>query len=170
MNGLVMYDRETSSLWSQVIGQAVDGQLKGAELTVLPAMQTTWSRWIADHPETRVLDKGGGYSSDTYDSYYRSSSLGIRGQSRRDDRLYPKEFVVGVTIEGQAKAYPFGQLDRTPVVNDVVNGVPLVITFDSDEATGMVFNPMLDGRRLNFREVSTMGEFLDDGRVPDGGP
>ena len=42
MNGLVMYDRESGSLWSQVAGQAVDGEFAGQELTIIPAPQTTW--------------------------------------------------------------------------------------------------------------------------------
>jgi hypothetical protein len=29
MNVLVMYDRETGSLWSQLLGEAVEGELKG---------------------------------------------------------------------------------------------------------------------------------------------
>ena len=159
MNGLVMYDRETGSLWSQVIGQAVDGQFKGVELTILSALQTTWERWVSDHPETLVLDKGKRYRSDSYSSYYRDSSTGILGETRKDNRLYQKEFVVGVTIGGRAKAYPFGELDKTPVVNDVFNGVPLLVTFDSASSTGVVFNPVLGSRRLNFREVRGSGEF-----------
>ena len=41
MNGLVMYDRESGSLWSQVVGQAVDGEFAGQELTIIPALQST---------------------------------------------------------------------------------------------------------------------------------
>ena len=65
MNGLVMYDRETGSLWSQVIGPAVDGSFAGKKLTVLPALQTTWKRWVSEHPWTLVLDKEGGHRSDS---------------------------------------------------------------------------------------------------------
>ena len=130
MNGLVMYDRETGSLWSQVIGQGVDGIHKGSELTVIPALQTTWQGWLSAHPDTMVLDKRGLYLSDSYSSYYTDSSQGIFGQAERDGRLGPKELVVGVTINGRFKAYPFGELDSTPVVNDVLGGVPLLLTFD----------------------------------------
>ena len=47
MNVLVMYDRQTDSLWSQLIGEAVDGPLKGTVLEFLPAWQTTWAEWKA---------------------------------------------------------------------------------------------------------------------------
>ena len=160
MNGLVMYDRETGSLWSQVIGQAVDGQLVGEELVALAVLQTTWERWLSHHPETLVLDRGGGFRLDPYRTYYTGSSRGILGETRRDPRLHPKEFIVGVTIEGLSKAYPFSELDATPVVNDIFNGVPLLVTFDSASATGVAFNPVVEGRHLEFSRHNLSEELL----------
>ena len=49
MNALVMYDHQTDSLWSQFLGEAVTGPLAGTKLTLLPAQQTTWSAWKAQH-------------------------------------------------------------------------------------------------------------------------
>ena len=96
MNGLVMYDRETGSLWSQVIGQGVDGRFAGVGLTILPGFQTTWDRWVSVHPDTLVLDKGGRYRIDTYSGYYTNDSAGILGQKQDDPRLNRKEIVLGV--------------------------------------------------------------------------
>ena len=162
MNGLVMYDRETGSLWSQVIGQGVEGTYSGVSLTVIPGWQTTWARWLEEHPETLVLDKGGGYQRDPYVRYYRDSSEGILGQTNRDERLQSKELVVGVSIGGLSKAYPFSALARTPVVNDDLSGTPLLVTFDSNSATGMVFEPVVDGRRLDFRVAPAEGFLMTD--------
>lgn len=160
MNGLVMYDRETGSLWSQVIGQGVDGQFRGKALTVVPALQTTWQRWLSTHPETVVLNKRGRYRSDSYRNYYTDSSLGILGRSQDDDRLHAKEFIVGVTIGRESKAYPFSLLSQTPVVNDLVNGQPLVVTFDEASATGVVFDPTVQDGQLTFRRDQVSEEFL----------
>ena len=70
----------------------------------------TWSDWKAQHPDTLALRKGyfGGY--DPYESYYQSSQSGVIGQDRLDDRLYVKEFVIGVAQSEQAIAYPFSVL------------------------------------------------------------
>jgi hypothetical protein len=160
MNGLVMYDRETGSLWSQVIGQAVDGRFQGVELGLVAGLQTTWGKWVTAHPDTLVLDKGGSYRSDSYTRYYSDGRLGILGQKRGDTRVPSKEFVVGVTIDGRAKAYPFQELGNTPVVNDLFNEVPLLVTFDSPSATGVVFSPVMEGRHLTFQEIKTSDEFL----------
>ncbi len=58
-NVLVMYDRQTDSLWSQLLGEAVQGEMVGTKLEFLPAWMTTWEEWKALHPNTLALDKGG---------------------------------------------------------------------------------------------------------------
>ena len=65
-----------------------------------------------------------------------------------------------MTISGRSKAYPFSALDETPVVNDVFQGVPLLVAFHRQSATGAVFSPVVDGQRLTFQEVAEPGEFL----------
>ena len=52
------------------------------------------------------MDKKGGYRSDGYSSYYTDGRTGILGQKENDPRLFAKDLVVGVIINGQAKAYP----------------------------------------------------------------
>ncbi len=155
MNGLVMYDRETGSLWSQVLGQGVEGRFKDRMLTVVPAPQTTWERWLAGHPNTVVLDKGGRYVSDSYSRYYSGGSKGILGETSRDTRLDSKDLILGVTIGGNHKAYPFDALAVRPVLNDVVGGVPVLVTFDARSSTGSIFDPVVGLRTPTF--VGTQG-------------
>ncbi len=69
MNALVMYDRETDSLWSQYLSSAVDGIYAGTDLEVVSASLVTWSTWLERHPDTLVLDQGG-RRIDPCDSYY----------------------------------------------------------------------------------------------------
>ena len=71
MNALVMYDRQTKSLWGQIIGEAVDGPLAGTKLEFIPAIHTTWSNWKEMHPDTTALAKGYSGSFSNYRSYYR---------------------------------------------------------------------------------------------------
>jgi hypothetical protein len=76
------------------------------ELTIMAGLHTTWERWLSAHPDTLVLDKKGGYRSDGYSSYYTDGRTGILGQRENDPRLFAKDLVVGVIINGQAKTYP----------------------------------------------------------------
>lgn len=149
-NVLVMYDRQTNTLWSQLLGKAVDGPLKGTELQYLPAWQTTWQDWQARHPDTLALRKGYQGDYDPYEGYYNSGQAGVLGQDRLDERLYVKEFVIGVAVADQAIAYPFSALNGQPVVNDTLGGLPLLVVFNADTATGVVFDRTLDGQTLTF--------------------
>ena len=54
-NNLLIVDRETDSVWSQLHGRAIIGPMKGAPLSVIPSVQSTWAFWRERHPETRVM-------------------------------------------------------------------------------------------------------------------
>ena len=162
MNGLVMYDRETDSMWSQVSGEAIYGSHKGARLTILPALMTTWSSWLEEYPDTSALDKEGReeYGFDPYEPYYGDDSVGLFGRSVNDERLDAKELVAGVVVEGRAKAYPFSELSKSPVINDEVGGVPLLVAFESESRSASVFSRTVNGRILTF-EVRRGGSLAD---------
>jgi hypothetical protein len=49
----VFRDKETGSEWD-ILGRAVAGELEGAQLTELPAINHFWFSWAAFRPETRV--------------------------------------------------------------------------------------------------------------------
>ena len=150
-NVLVMYDRQTESYWSQLLGESVEGELIGTKLEFLPSWMTTWEQWKELHPETLALDKGfqrGG--RDQYEGYYASASAGVIGETLQDDRLYVKEFVTGVELDGAAIAYPFSVLNDEPVVNDTVNGQELLVIFDKDTAATAVYSRVVDGQTLTF--------------------
>ncbi len=151
-NVLVMYDRQTNSLWSQLLGEAVQGEMVGTKLEFLPAWMTTWEEWKALHPNTLALDKGGRRGSrDVYDFYYTSNDAGVIGETNFDDRLETKQFVVGVEIGETAVAYPFSVLNEQPVINNTVAGEPILVFFDPPSAAGVTYSRHLDGQTLTFR-------------------
>ncbi len=138
---VLMYDRKTESLWSQLAMKAVSGPLVGTDLKWLPSEHLTWDKWQAAHPEGKVLSTATGYNRDygrelypgyetsqkTYFPYERNA---IFKANRKD--LLPKTKVVGVIQEGTAKAYPVKRLQATGWVQDKVGGVPLEIRYDPE--------------------------------------
>ena len=52
----VMVDTETDTLWNQLTGEAIAGELTGTVLDRFPITVTTYGEWIAEHPDTAVLD------------------------------------------------------------------------------------------------------------------
>ena len=153
MNALVMYDHQTDTLWSQFLSRGVKGPLTDTSLEVLPALQTTWQQWLKLHPDTLVLDKRGRYQSDSYEGYYRGGSAGILGESNRDKRLSPKDLVLGVARDGDAKAYPFHSMVNQPIINDFWAGKEILVVFDRISETGAVFERSLGGLSLSFQLV-----------------
>ena len=161
MNVLVMYDRQTESYWSQLLGEAVEGPLKGTRLNHYPnSWQTTWGEWRERFPDTIALDKGGAGSGDSYSGYYRSGQTGIHPPAIDDDRLGVKEWVIGVEQNGEAVAYDFDTLFAERVVNDVVGDTETLVVFFPESATGLVYDRTVDGQVLNFGFVD--GELVDD--------
>jgi hypothetical protein len=158
-NGLIMYDDQTDSQWSQVVGQAVTGPLQGTRLSAIAATQTTWENWRRLHPKTLVLDPSRSpyrrdYSTDPYESYYASPDTGVIAPQRDDPRLVPKALVLGLRLDGVVKAYPFSSLGQESVVNDTMANLSVVVTFHRRTATGQVFSRQVGGRVLSF--VSAM--------------
>ncbi len=47
---LVMYDEGTRSWWSQLFGEAFQGEMEGRKLTKLASTMTTWDKWKASTP------------------------------------------------------------------------------------------------------------------------
>ena len=149
-NVLIMYDRQTKSLWSQLLGAAVDGPLKGTRLEMLAASFTTWGVWRREHPDGMVLKKLGP-SHQTYGGYWQSQDAGILGEKYQDERLKTKQFVLGVRINGQPKAYPYLRLSKEPVVNETFAETPLVVVFDDRSASGAIFTRAVAGKTLTFK-------------------
>ena len=129
----LMYDRQTMSLWNQLTGVPVTGELAGSDirLEVLPIVLTTWGEWKRDHPETTVLDLDTGFErkylpGEPYSEYFSSSGtwFPIPGS---DDRLQDKDQILAIEINGSPKAYPLDDVLAERVINDRLGGVDLVV-------------------------------------------
>lgn len=148
---VLLYDRETGSLWSQIMAEAISGPMQGSKLEFLPTAHTTWSDWLARYPDTEVLSPDTGfrrdYSRDPYADYVESDALMFPVRFL-DARLHPKEQVIGLSIGGEHKAYPFSRLDAVPggTLADRVGGEDVRVEFDAAARSGRVLGP--DGEEM----------------------
>ncbi len=168
-NTLVMYDRQTGSLWSQLYGGAVEGPWAGRSLAMFPSVLVAWEEWQRTYPEALVLSKSltceqfscrafdaaglGGYGADPYASYYQNSEFGVVNAQipRSPDAGGAKERVLGLRVGQHTRAYPFDALMQTPIVNDRLGDTPVVIWFDRQLQVGRAYERQQDGRTLVFR-------------------
>ena len=131
---VLLYDRASQSLWSQLMGRAVSGRMKGTLLTALPLAHTNWADWRAMHPASQVLtpDTGYGrnYDRDPYAGYAKQDTLYFP-VAFRSAGYHPKERVLGVSVGKAFKAYPFAELHKAPAVfEDTLDGQQISIRFD----------------------------------------
>lgn len=152
-NALVMYDRETDSLWGHVPGESIRGLLKGKELNMLASVpRTTWKKWRSLYPGTLVLSVKGreDLRKDAYGSYHKSDDPGMFPPENEDRRLDVKEKVVGVRIGKAARAYPFRLFERSPILQDELAGRPIVLYLDKASETSAIWARKVHRQTLTF--------------------
>ncbi len=166
---LVMYDRQTHSLWAQMEGRAIVGERAGSRLARIPANTIAFAEWRAAHPRGKVLSRETGhrraYGANPYTSYDQPTLQPFLFDGRPDPRRPPKERVVGLTLGGQPRAYPWPVLEQARVVHDQVGGERVVIFYQPGTLSALdgsriaesraigataAFSPVLDGRALTF--------------------
>ncbi len=166
---MIMYDRQTESLWQQFTGEAVVGNLTGAQLKVRPSQIISFEQFQAQHPEGQVLSRETGYERDYGHNPYRGyddiSQRPFRFDGETDPRLPPMEKVLGVHFSDQSKAYPYRLTRQQRVIQDRVGTQDLVVFHldgavsaldaskiaDSQQAgTTGVFDPVVQGKVLSF--------------------
>ncbi len=126
-DALVMYDRETDTLWTQIDGRAIKGPLVGQTLRPLPAVHATWKQWRALYPNSLALRKRNEFRS-AYENYNRDPRrLGIFGRRDADARLPPKTRILGIRADDAATAFPVAEIRRARIVNTQVGGLAVVL-------------------------------------------
>jgi hypothetical protein len=148
----IMRDEQTGSWWQQVSGEAIQGPLKGRRLVAVVHDEVSFGIWKRERPGGRVL-KPDPRQKDSYESANwerRMKKVRTVTPVAKSDPLAPRTVVVGVSLNGRAKAYPFPRLREESPVLDTLGGVPLVLVVGDDQKSIRVFERMLDGRRLEF--------------------
>jgi Protein of unknown function (DUF3179) len=165
----VFKDRETGSRWQQSTLEAISGPLKGTHLALYPFLLTTWSEWRKQHPDTLVLKPLPGYA-ERLAAMNRIVNQGIVGMAgpapfgviSGDNRLRPRDTVVGLETGGEAKAYPVSTLERMRVLNDRVGGQSVLIVHQPASDTTTAFVAEADSKRLKFRAADAEADRLFD--------
>jgi len=133
---VLMYDRQRESLWSQLKMQSVSGPDAGTKLRWLPSEHLTWKAWKAKHPAGEVLSTDTGhprnYDGAAYAEYFAREETMFPVPKTRTE--FPnKTWVLGVIVNGKAKAYPVEKLPDGKAVEDKLGGEPVSITFHHAE-------------------------------------
>jgi len=178
---LVMYDRQTESWWQQATGEGIVGELAGKQLVPVSAPTVSWSTFKSSHPDGRVLSRETGhdrpYGRNPYTGYDDPDGTPWSRFFRKpaDDRMPAMERIVAMSSSQTSLAYPFTTLRRRRVMNDQMDGRPIVVFWAPGTASAVdaaniaggrdvgssgVFGRRAGGRTLTF-EAAGDGLFRD---------
>ena len=113
MSAMTWWDHETLSIWSQPWGAAIEGELLGTQLTLVPFELVPWNVWVERHPDTLVLVD-------------ERANLSFVGQIPHD------RFVIGVSIAEDAKGFYFRSTANAGIVNEQVGEFPIAVFADGE--------------------------------------
>jgi hypothetical protein len=181
---MVMFDTQTETWWQQLMGEALVGELAGAELAVIPSLVISVEEFFQRYPKGQILSRETGipgaersYGLNPYAGYDNPQGSpydAFFDKKKVDKRLPPMERVVDVESQGKRKVYPFSAIAKKGVINDSFNGKHLVIFYKSgtvsvlDEkeisksrnvGSATLFNAVLEGQKLTFQKK---GEYFRD--------
>ncbi len=158
-SNLILYDRASSSRWSQMLELSI----WGARIREVPAriqvIETSWESWIAMYPDSWVLTTNTGasrnYAAYPYGSYRTNDQL-LFPVSNLDNRMHPKQRVLGIHSATASKVYQlFAFGSATQTINDQFDGQPIVAVGNSDRAFGAIYGRELaDGTVLTFSPLT----------------
>ncbi|MBQ36141.1 MAG: hypothetical protein CME04_07100, partial [Gemmatimonadaceae bacterium] len=152
-------DEETGSVWT-LTGLAIDGPLAGAQLQQLPAYSAYWFAWSSFWPNTDVWGQQDG-SGEYAESAFQPIESGFVPdvpidaipplddpfagfgwalfEPAEDSGLRDADIVVGVEVDGDARAYPVQILNFHEIVNHTVGDRELIVTYCPLTASGIAF-------------------------------
>lgn len=183
-NNKVMYDRETGSLWPQILGIAINGTYHGTRLKPVEALRLPYQEWAALHPEASTVARPWGpilcpdpclipFGFTSYDGSPYDNSTSLYGETNAtyepirypDLRLHPKTYVVGLARGGDALAVPLPALDSLRVIPVTVGGESLVVALwkppEGGRVPGAVNVFLAEGR--TFTVDPATNELVDAG-------
>ena len=176
-SNLVMYDRLTDSYWSQALGKAITGELTGYELEIIPFDVVSWQDWKTLHPDTTVLTTDTGhlrsYGVDPYGDYYTDPRV-LFPVENKDERMHPKEIILGFHDDGNYKAYKQADIEEFVLIQDEFNGNSILL-ISLYEGNSRAFDRVIDGKILDFNykdgkifDTSTNSEWNYEGLAVSG--
>lgn len=143
---VLLYDKQTESLWSQIMSKSINGKQKGQKLEIITSDLTTWGQWVGKHPNTLVLSTNTGYNrnynKDPY-SGYTSTEQTYFPVHIKSDKVPAKERVLGIQIKNSYKAYPYSELAKgNGIIEDEFKGIKIKIQYHKDFQTATLISPI----------------------------
>lgn len=161
----LMVDRQTWTLWSQLTGEPVVGNMADTpvRLDMVPLTVTTWKEWRSTHPDTTVTKLDPSFGARWgYDYRPGAADRRRKGVSfpvwLKSGTLPDKEEIYGLRLDGKAKAWPVERVLQDRVILDRLGDTDLVLVGEPE--SGAVRAYRREGR--TFQAGPAPGELRDE--------
>jgi Protein of unknown function (DUF3179) len=150
----IMRDEETGSWWQQVTGEAIFGALKGQKLRPVYHDELTFGLWKQENPNGRVLrpdeviERAGKYAPANWEE--TMMKVPVTTSATVDKSLEPRALVIGITVNGASRAYPFNTLLKQSPIVDELGRMPILVVLGDDRKSIRAFDRTVDDRKLEF--------------------
>ena len=144
----VLIDRNSGSLWVQMLGMAFDGPLRGRGMPLLPVFWTDWQSASRAFPDAKVLaqplDSKRAYGRDPYGSYFRrdtyyQNDILIYPVSRMDRRFHRKTPMLGLEYNDFRIGIDIPYVKKNGAVNFFVGDKALLAVHDTNMGIVRIF-------------------------------
>jgi Protein of unknown function (DUF3179) len=146
----LMRDKETGTWWQQITGKAIYGPLQGATLELVLSDELTFGEWRTEFPNGQVLAPVAKYTKEYEPNWEPEVAKLPVVISFPGTELKSRDVVIGLTINGVARAYPWETFAKQSPVVDHVNGTPLLLVLGPDGKSFRVFVSRIDGHDAEF--------------------
>ncbi len=116
-DNLLIVDRKTKSVWSQLSCEALTGPLKGEKLESIPTIQTTWTFWKTRHPDTKVAinkdTSNAPFPAEVFrKDYYLNFIPGQPSDRKNVNEHDISDLGLGIEMEEQQLFFPLVELQK----------------------------------------------------------
>jgi hypothetical protein len=136
-NGVMVMKHKDGTLYSCLTGEAFDGPRKGERLTIIPTLASTWGEWLKRYPHAVAYHMFDKYQPVELPKEEHPDSVRSRF-STTDPHLGFHELVVGVRVNGKARAYPLTQ--EFQLLHDTLAGEPILVI--RQNSTAAAYRPV----------------------------
>lgn len=152
-SGLLMYDRATESLWSQLKFMGISKDFVEEPLTPMTTRRMTWEAWKQAFPDGQVLAIETGFDNDylsewPYGDYADQKETIFPFDINPDrDEFHTKARMIGMSEGWAARAWPLENIKAKGQMFDSLGATPIQITFD-EKTQDVVITDIISGKML----------------------
>lgn len=136
----LMRDDQTGTFWQQISGRAIAGPLAGSQLEFFASDELSFGLWRTQPGTKTVLEPVAKYAND-----YETKDWDIRMEKVKTVLDFPntglrsRDLIFGVDAFGVNRAYPVKRIRAAKLIQDRLNGTPVLVVLGPDGKSVRVF-------------------------------